>query len=218
MGQDRKIPDCPRRAQGLAEHLSTFISHYGSVAVFLLMTLESVCIPIPSEVVMPYAGYLAYMHELSFVGAVLVSTAANLVGGLIAYAIGRFGGRAFITRYGKYVLLSTSHLEKAERWFARYGEWTVFFGRLLPGVRTFISLPAGVAKMNVGKFVLFSALGALPWNLAMTYGGYQLGKHWDELDRLLKPLTYFGAALLVLAVIWFWFGKRKSKQRQRNVS
>lgn len=200
----------------LAEHLSNFVSHYGSLAIFLLMTLESVCIPIPSELVMPYAGYLAYMHQVSFLGAVVVSTIANVVGGLLAYAIGRTGGRAFILKYGRYVLLSPAHLERAENWFTRYGEWTVFFGRLLPGMRTFISLPAGMARMRLGKFIIFSALGSLPWNFGLTWGGFQLGKHWDQVEHILKPLTYFGGAVLFLAVLWFWFGRRRQRQ-QRNI-
>jgi membrane protein DedA with SNARE-associated domain len=196
----------------LAEHLSNFVSHYGSLAIFLLMTLESACIPIPSELVMPYAGYLAYAHEMSFLGAVLIATLANVVGGLLAYAIGRTGGRAFVLKYGRFVLLSPAHLDKAEDWFNRYGEWTVFFGRLLPGMRTFISLPAGMARMRLGKFVIFSAAGSLPWNFGLTWAGFQLGKHWNEVEHMLKPLTYFGAAVLLVAVIWFWSGRRKTRQ------
>jgi membrane protein DedA with SNARE-associated domain len=196
----------------LAEHLSNFVSHYGSLAIFLLMTLESACIPIPSELVMPYAGYLAYAHEMSFLGAVLIATLANVVGGLLAYAIGRTGGRAFVLKYGRFVLLSPAHLDKAEDWFNRYGEWTVFFGRLLPGMRTFISLPAGMARMRLGKFVVFSAAGSLPWNVGLTWAGFQLGKHWNEVEHMLKPLTYFGAAVLLVAVIWFWSGRRKTRQ------
>ncbi|GMA49434.1 alkaline phosphatase [Alicyclobacillus contaminans] len=193
----------------MAAHLSTFISHYGSLAIFVLMTLESIFLPV-GEPVMGYAGYLAYTHELSFFGAVVVGTIANVIGGTIAYAIGLYGGRPFIHRYGRYVLLSQSHLQRAERWFAKYGEWTVFFGRLLPGVRTVISYPAGVAKMRLGKFFVFSALGSLPWNFAMVFAGFQLGKHWEKLDSLLKPLTYFGVLVLVVAIVWFWFGKRRA--------
>lgn len=197
----------------MAEALQQFILHYGSFAIFLLMTLESVCIPIPSEVVVPYAGYLVYIHELSFVEVVIVATLANVVGGLIAYAIGRTGGRAFIAKYGRYVLLKNSHLDKAENWFSRYGEWTVFFGRLLPAIRTFISLPAGMAKMNLVKFVVYSALGSLPWNLGMAWAGFELGKHWTEVEHYLKPFTYFGVLVLFLAVVWFWFGKHRQNRR-----
>lgn len=199
----------------MAAHLDVFISQFGNIAVFVLMTLESMCIPIPSEVVMPYAGYHAFAHGQSYVVAVLVGTLANVVGGLIAYAVGRAGGRPFIRRYGRYILLNQRHLDRAEQWFQRRGEITVFITRLLPALRTFISLPAGVAKMRVGRFILYTAIGSLIWNFALTYAGFQLGKHWDVVATSIKPLTYFGAALLVLAVLWFWFGRRKAKSAKQ---
>jgi membrane protein DedA with SNARE-associated domain len=199
----------------LAAHITNFVSHYGILAVFVLMTLESVCIPIPSEAVMPPAGYLAYTHQLSFVGVVVASTVANVLGGLIAYYIGKTGGRAFILRYGRYVLLSERHLARAESWFAKRGEITVFIGRLLPGIRTFVSLPAGVAKMPLGKFIVYSALGSLPWNFALTLAGFELGKHWENVSAVLKPFTYFAGAVLVLSVLWFWFGRRSNQRGSR---
>lgn len=199
-----------------AQHLGLFISHYGNLAVFLLMTLESACIPIPSEVVMPFAGFHAYSSGQSLLVVVLVGTLANVVGGLIAYLVGRAGGRPFIRRYGRYILLNTHHLDRAEGWFDRRGELTVFIARLLPALRTFISLPAGVAKMGIWRFILYSALGSLIWNFALTYAGYQLGQHWDAVSTYTKPLTYFGALLLVLAVLWFWFGRRRSAKRETS--
>lgn len=193
---------------------SNFVGHYGSLAVFILMTLESVCIPIPSEAVMPYAGYLAFTHQMSFVTAVVVATIANVFGGLIAYYIGKTGGRAFILRYGRYILLNEHHLTRAEQWFAHRGEITVFLARLLPGLRTFISLPAGIAKMPLGRFLIYSALGSLPWNFALVWGGFQLGKHWDSVGTYIKPLTYFAVIVLVVAVLWFWFGRRGRDTRR----
>lgn len=213
-GRDTRVPGCliAKEDDRLAEHLSLWVSQYGIVAIFVLMTLESACIPIPSEAVVPYAGYLAYNHQLSFAAAVISATVANVVGGLIAYWIGWRGGRPLILRYGRYILLSPRHLASAERWFGRYGEWTVFFGRLLPGLRTFISLPAGIGKMSLPRFVLYSALGSLPWNFALAWGGFQLGKHWEAVGTYLKPLTVFGVAVLVLAVLWFWFGQRHARR------
>ncbi|WP_290584762.1 DedA family protein [Alicyclobacillus sp.] len=196
----------------MAEHLSLWVSQYGIVAIFVLMTLESACIPIPSEAVVPYAGYLAYNHQLSFTGAVLTATAANVVGGWIAYLVGARGGRPLILRYGRYILLSERHLKQAERWFERHGEWTVFFGRMLPALRTFISLPAGIGRMNPVRFTLYSALGSLPWNFALAWAGWQLGKHWEAVGTYLKPLTWFGAAVLVVGVVWFWFGQRRRRR------
>jgi membrane protein DedA with SNARE-associated domain len=200
----------------LAVHFSDFVTHYGSLAVFILMTLESTCIPIPSEAVMPYAGYLAFTGHMSFVTAVIVGTLANVVGGLIAYYIGKKGGRAFILRYGRYVLLNEHHLIRAETWFARRGEITVFVARLLPALRTFISLPAGVANMPLGKFIVYSLLGSLPWNLALVWAGFALGQNWDTVGTYLKPLTYFAAAVLVLSVLWFWFGRRRARNARRS--
>lgn len=196
----------------LSAHVTTWISHYGLLAVFFLMALESCCIPIPSELVMPYAGYLSSQHDLSFTGAIIVSTIANVLGGLVAYWIGHAGGRAFINRYGKYVLLSTDHVDRAERWFARRGEWTVLIGRLLPAFRTFISLPAGIAEMPLWRFLIYSALGSLPWNIALTYAGYYLGRHWESVGHALKPLTYGAIVLFVLAVLWVWLGRRRARR------
>ncbi|MBX5436020.1 MAG: DedA family protein [Alicyclobacillaceae bacterium] len=173
------------------------------------MTLESTCIPIPSEAVVPYAGYLASEHAFPLWAVVVAATAANVVGGLIAYAVGRAGGRALIVKWGRYVLLNRRHLDRAEQWFSRYGQITVFVGRLLPALRTFISLPAGVARMPVGRFMLYSALGSLPWNLALALAGFVLGQHWETVSSAVKPLTYAGALLLVAAVLWFWFGRRR---------
>lgn len=188
--------------------LSLLISHYGNTAIFVLMTLESACIPIPSEAVMPFAGYLSFTHVLNFWMVVSIGTIANVVGGLIAYAIGMYGGRPFITRVGRYVLLSPHHVEVAEKWFNKYGEVTIFFGRMVPAVRTFVSLPAGIARMNLSRFILFSLLGSLLWNFAMTYAGFQLHAQWGVLASKMKPLSYIGALILVAAVVLFWTNRR----------
>ncbi|SIS78173.1 membrane protein DedA, SNARE-associated domain [Alicyclobacillus vulcanalis] len=192
-------------------HLTALVIHHGLLGIFLLMALESCCIPIPSEVVMPLAGFLASRHLIGFWPAVIVATVANLVGSLIAYAIGSYAGRAFVLRYGRYVGLSARHLDRAERWFGRFGEATVFFGRMIPAVRTFVSLPAGFARMSLARFIVFSLFGSLVWNLALVYGGYQLNRNWQILADHVKPFTYVGAAILVAAVAWFWL-RRRSRQ------
>jgi membrane protein DedA with SNARE-associated domain len=193
----------------LAIDLSTFIEHYGLVAVFVLSLLESACIPIPSEFVVPPAGFLAYQHSLPLWGVIAAATIANVFGGWIAYLVGRTGGRAFIQRYGRYVLLNTHHLERAEAWFAHRGEATVFIARLLPAFRTFISLPAGVARMSMPKFLFYSLLGSLPWNLALAFAGFELGAHWTDVGDYLKPLSYVAGLLFIAAIAWFWFGHRR---------
>lgn len=192
----------------MATHLSLLVTHYGYLAIFLAMTIESACVPLPSEAVMPYAGSLAATHLLSFWGVVVVGTVANLVGGLIVYYIGRYGGRPLILRYGKYVLLSERHLVHAEHWFAKRGEITVVVGRLLPALRSFISLPAGIAKMPVGRFVVYSMVGSIPWNIGLTAAGFYLRKNLSLISRDMKPLTYVGAILLLAGVVWFWMARR----------
>lgn len=200
----------------MSNHFNLWIAHDGYFGLFLLMLLESACIPIPSEVVVPYAGYLSHQGALSIVPVILVATLANVVGGYIAYMIGYYGGRPFVLKYGRFILLNPHHLEKAEQWFAKYGEITVFLGRLVPAVRTFVSLPAGMAKMRLGKFLFYSFLGSLPWNIALTIAGYQLAAHFDIIDKHLKPLSTIGAVILGLAVLWFWFGQR-SRRINRNL-
>lgn len=189
--------------------LSPFIVHYGNAAIFLLMTLESACIPIPSEAVVPYAGFLAYLGKMNFWDIVLIATLANLFGGSIAYIVGRLGGRALIVHYGKYILLSTKHLERAEIWFAKRGEITILIGRIFPAIRTIISLPAGIAKMRFGKFLVFSTIGSFIWNFALAYLGLQLASHWNIIAEKMKPFTYAGVFVLLIAVLWFWFGRRR---------
>lgn len=192
--------------------LTPFVNHYGMLGIFILMTLESACIPIPSEAVLPYAGYLVHLHDLDFWSIVFVATIANVFGGIIAYVIGRYGGRAFIERYGRYILLNKNHLQKADQWFIKHGQITVLFGRMVPAIRTFVSLPAGIAKMPFGKFLFYSILGSIPWNIALTYAGLQLTAHWQTIGQNLKPLSDIGAVLLLVIVLWFWFGKRKRSE------
>jgi membrane protein DedA with SNARE-associated domain len=189
--------------------LSLLVAHFGYAAIFLLMTLESACIPIPSEAVIPYAGYLAYLGKMNFWEIVIIATLANLFGGSIAYVVGRLGGRSLIIHYGKYILLSPKHLLRAESWFAKHGEITILIGRIFPAIRTIISLPAGIAKMRFGKFIVFSAIGAFIWNLALAYLGLELASYWSIIGEKMKPFTYVGVLVLLIVLIWFWFGRRK---------
>ncbi|WP_157076233.1 DedA family protein [Alicyclobacillus kakegawensis] len=197
----------------MISQLDGFVTHYGLSAIFVLMTLESLCIPISSEVVMSFAGYLVYRGHLPLMGVIAIATLANLIGSWLAYIIGAHGGRALILRWGRYILLSESHLQRAERWFARHGNLSVFVGRVLPGVRTFISLPAGIGRMPLARFFVFSAIGSCIWNTALTVFGYQLGKHWELVDTYLKPLTVLGAVVLIACVLWYWFGRSRTARR-----
>ena len=189
------------------------IAKYGYAAIFLLMVLESACVPIPSEVTMLFGGalvsapFLAPEHQLDLVAVALVGAGANLVGSWLAYWAGYAGGRPLVDRWGRYLLLRPHEIDRAHTWFDRYGQEAVFFGRLLPVVRTFISLPAGVARMNVWKFSLYTVLGCLPWTFGLAFLGYKLGERWDEVERFLRPVSWLVAALVVTAVGW-WAWRR----------
>src|SRR5215213_9499243 len=162
----------------------------GYLGVLIAMAIESAMVPLPSELILPFAGFLvsdpSQIEPLtrggwSFWIVVIVATIGNTVGSLIAYAIGAWGGRPFLERWGKYLLIRPHEIELADRFFDRYGSATAFFSRLLPIVRTFISFPAGVARMPIGRFILFSTLGALPWSILLVWAGEQLGANWVEI-------------------------------------
>jgi membrane protein DedA with SNARE-associated domain len=193
--------------------LESLYERFGYVGVVIAMTIESCAIPVPSELILPFAGRSVSRGLVepltsspwSYWGAVLAGVLGNTLGSLASYAIGAYGGRPLVERYGKYVLISAHDLELAERWFARFGEATVFFSRMLPIVRTFISVPAGIARMPLWRFTLFSILGAIPWVMLLVWGGMQLGDHWLELKQSLKGLDYLVAALIVVGVgLFVW--------------
>jgi membrane protein DedA with SNARE-associated domain len=207
--------------------LIPLLENHGLLIVFLTMIAESACIPIPSEIVVPYGGFLAAQGHTHLWMVVAVATAANVVGSGIAYGVGRFGGRALFVRYGKYVGVRKHHLDKADAWFARRGQVTVFFTRMMPGVRTFISLPAGIAKMPVGKFFAYSLLGSVPWNLALAYLGYGAGKAagadpWGSLQAQFSrynEIFYIVLAVVVVALVgwgvWRW---RRNKAKRADAA
>ncbi len=193
--------------------LESLYSSFGYVGVVIAMTIESCAIPVPSELILPLAGWSVSRGLIepltsspwTYWGAVAAGVAGNTLGSLASYAIGAYGGRPLVERYGRYVLISSHDLELADRWFARYGQATVFFSRMLPIVRTFISVPAGIARMPLGRFVLFSILGAIPWVMLLVWGGMQLGDHWRELKDALKGLDYLVAACVVALVgLFVW--------------
>ena len=156
----------------------SLISGSGYLGIVLLMAIESACIPLPSEMIMPFSGYLVSTGRFSLIGVALAGAVGCNVGSIIAYYIGARGGRPLAERYGHYVLVTRHDLERAEHWFTRYGDWAVFFARLLPVVRTFIALPAGIARMNFVRFNIYTFLGSLPWCWALAYAGMKLGERW----------------------------------------
>jgi membrane protein DedA with SNARE-associated domain len=174
-----------------------------------LMALESACMPVPSEIVMPFAGYLVYLGDMNFWLVGLAGTVGCLLGSLLAYYVGYKIGRPAILKYGKYILISKKHLKKADRYFKKKGEFTVFVSRLLPVVRTFISLPAGIARMDIRKFTLYTFLGCLPWCYALTYIGYWLGPNWDKMIHAFRGLDIVIIIALIVFVIWYIWHIRK---------
>ncbi len=185
------------------------IGAWGLPGVFFLMLLESACIPVPSEAIMPFAGFAVNEGDMSFWGAVAAGVVGNVVGSWIAYWVGLYGGRPFVDRWGKYVLLRHHHLDVAERWFAKWGPATVFFSRMIPIVRTFISLPAGAARMPFWRFTLYTVLGCIPWVIMLTWVGVKLGDNWEEIRSWLHYADYAVVAALVALVVWFVVKRRR---------
>jgi membrane protein DedA with SNARE-associated domain len=200
---------------GLMEH---WVGDHGYTAIFLLMLAESACIPFPSEVTMLVGGWYTVTGEspLDFFWVGAAGVLGNLVGSWVAYAVGRTTGRALLDRYGRYVLIRSHDIDRAEAWWDRYGEAATFFSRLLPVVRTFISLPAGVAKMPFGKFTLYTFLGVIPWTYALTWAGVAVGANWERVAHLFDLPTYLigGALLLAMAE---WYRRRRRRRRSRRL-
>jgi len=188
--------------ESLANFATDLIDKIGLAGVFILMTLESACIPIPSEATMLFTGFNVARGHYSLIVATLVGTTANLVGSWIAYGVGYFGRIELVERHGSKLHISPKHLATADRWFARHGEATVFFTRMMPIIRTFISLPAGVARMNFLRFSIFTFLGSLPWVFALTFIGKEAGANWEDWKNRLHYLDYAFAALIVVGVVY----------------
>ena len=199
--------------------LETLYGAVGYLGVMLAMAIESAMIPLPSELILPFAGFLvsdpSQLEPItgqpwSFWIVVVVGTIGNTLGSLVAYALGAYGGRPFLERYGKYVLIRPHEIEIADRFFARWGTQTVFFSRLLPIVRTFISFPAGVARMDLRKFIVYSTAGAFLWSILLVWAGVQLGANWVEIRAMLQPFDLaiaIGVVVLFVAFVWLRLGR-----------
>jgi len=208
----------------IIEILSAFvvatISALGYPGIVLLMGIESACIPLPSEVIMPFSGYLVYAGRFNLWAVAVAGAVGCVLGSLVAYWVGMYGGRPLIEKYGRYVLVSRRDLDLADRWFARYGELIVFTSRLLPVIRTFIAFPAGVARMNLPRFVAYTFLGSLPWCLGLAYVGQKLGEQWDKNDTLRSWFHRFDFVIViigVLAIVW-WVWRHIKESRRDEAS
>ena len=198
----------------ISRFIVSMISTFGYTGIFLTMAIESACIPLPSEIIMPFSGYLVTTGQFTMLGVTLAGAIGNVAGSLVAYYAGVWGGRPFFERYGPYMLVSVRDIEMADRWFAKYGEAAVFFGRMLPVVRTFISLPAGIAGVNIYRFVLFTFLGALPWCYLLAYIGVKMGEQWEYLRDYFHQFDIVigvGLALAIGYFVWSHWPRRHPK-------
>ena len=187
----------------LAGWIIAIISALGYGGVFLCMTIESACIPLPSEIIMPFSGYLVFTGQFTLWGVALAGALGNVFGSLIAYYAGLYLGRNFIHDYGRYVLISRRDLEMAESWFAKYGSVAIFFSRLIPVIRTFISFPAGITRMKLAPFILYTFLGSLPWCLGLAWIGLKTGEHWNTLGVYFHKFD-LAIGILILLGMFSW--------------
>ncbi|MHB8621686.1 MAG: DedA family protein [Chloroflexota bacterium] len=188
-------------------------SSLGYGGVVLLMAIESCCIPLPSEVILPLAGFLVAQGRFSFWGAVFAGSVGGTIGSAIAYGIGAAGGRPLLLRYGKYILINREDADRADDFFRRHGELTAFFSRLLPVIRTFISLPAGITRMNFPRFILYTFAGSLLWSILLVRVGEALGRNWTEVRSLIQRFDYL-IVVIVLALVALYIWRHLSHARR----
>jgi Uncharacterized membrane-associated protein len=180
----------------------------------VLMAMESMIFPVPSEAVMPFTGFLVYEEKFSWMGVFISSTLGSIIGSSISYLMGLYGGRAFILKYGKYFLLEKEHLEITEKFFSKYGEITILISRFIPVVRHLISIPAGMARMNFMKFIIFTTIGASAWNMFLAYIGYILKSNWKEIMKYSKVFDLIVILAIFLLSVYFLYKQfKKSKQK-----
>jgi membrane protein DedA with SNARE-associated domain len=194
---------------GLVDALTRLVGDHGAPAVLALMTLESACIPVPSEVIMLFAGLLIHQGKMSFLAAVVAGVAGNVIGSWIAWAVGAYGGRTFIERHGTVIHVTPARLAQADRWFDRYGPRAVLISRCLPVIRTFISLPAGIARMPFWQFTLYTVLGCIPWVVALALIGVWAGTAWETWHSRLEILDYLVAAAIVAGAAYLVLRSRR---------
>ena len=194
----------------IIQYIAHLLSVGGSGWLFILMVMESMVLPVPSEAVMPFTGFLISTGQFSFLGVIFFSTLGSLFGSLTSYYIGFYGGTPFVKKFGRYFLLREDDLQKTERFFQKHGQKTIFISRFIPVVRHFISLPAGASRMNLGKFILYTTLGAGLWNAFLTWAGFALKENWNRIEQYTKYADYF-ILLAILIAITIIFSKRVKK-------
>ncbi|MGD1049316.1 MAG: DedA family protein [Candidatus Krumholzibacteriaceae bacterium] len=197
----------------IVRYATLVIEKTGYAGIGILMTMESMIMPVPSEAVMPFAGFLWFEHKLSFWGIVLASTTGSIIGSLISYCIGAYGGRPFVRKYGRYFLLNEHHLDRTENFFSRHGEITIFISRFIPVVRHLISIPAGLGRMNIVRFSIYTVVGAGLWNSFLTWLGYHLRDNWETVRQYTQVIDIVLVAALLAAAVFFAYKQIQSMRR-----
>jgi len=198
----------------LVEYITLAISATGYLGIFFLMALESMIAPAPSEVVMPFAGYLVLQGRFDFWLALLASSLGSIFGSVLSYYIGSYGGRPLILKFGNYLLLEEEHLEWTEKWFKKQGDKTIFISRFIPVVRHLISIPAGIARMPMRRFLVYTFIGATIWNAMLLYAGFKLGSHWDKIHQYSKELDIIFVIAVALFLAYFILKHHKKKNEK----
>ena len=199
----------------LTELVIKTIDAFGYFGVALLMALESAAIPIPSEVIMPFSGFLVSQEKMTLLGAALAGALGSVLGSWAIYELARYGGRPLLEKYGKYILISKSHLDSTDRFFQKYGMWATFLGRMLPVFRTYISIPAGLAGIDLKKFLALCFIGSFIWSYFLAWLGGLFGEHWEKIKDYMH---YISIAILILVISWisWWFWKNTKKRRNNK--
>lgn len=207
-------------SETLVNETSSFVREAGLPGIFALMALSSACIPIPSEVVMLFAGFAvadpaqsASQHHMTMTGVILAGLLGTMVGSWVTYGIGRGGRLELFERHGDKVHMGPAQIERADRWFQRYGEPAVLFGRMIPLVRAFVSLPAGIAKMPFGRFTLLSLIGAIPWVVALAFAGHALGSDWTSVRKGFEYVDYAIVAIVVIGIVYAIVRRRRGQSK-----
>jgi len=195
----------------ISQSFLSFIDAYGYVAVAILMAMENACIPIPSELILGFSGYLIFAEKMTFTGATVAGMIGGMVGSIFAYVVGSRGGRKFVDKYGKYFLVKKSHVDLAQKWFDKYGIRAVFFSRMLPVVRTFISLPAGFARVNFKAFLFYTFAGSLPWTMLILFAGMKFGESWKYLLEIghTASILFVAVCAVIIGVLYWRHRKRQ---------
>ena len=192
----------------ISQAFLNFIDSWGYFAVVILMAMENACIPVPSELILGFAGYLISAERMTFTGAMIAGMIGGMIGSIFAYVVGSTGGRKFVDKYGKYFFIKRSHVDLAQKWFDKYGIRAVFFSRMLPVIRTFISLPAGFARVDFKKFLFYTFAGSLPWTALILFAGLWLGDNWEYLLEIGHEFSLAFIIVSILIIAWLYFRKK----------